>query len=258
MLTSDKPLCACVSPQRDCLESEPGVRYTESVPAIGDNLKSVEETIRQTALSCGRDPASVKLLAVSKTFPAEIVEQAFRAGQRLFGENRVQEAAGKIPSVQGDGIRWHMVGHLQTNKVRQAVQLFDVIESIDSEEVARRMDRYCNQLNKVMPVFIQINVGEEPQKFGIEPSQIQEVVDKIDALPNLDLQGLMAIPPYAADPGASRPYFRRMVELLTQVNATRTSPLHELSMGMSADFPVAIEEGATIVRVGTSIFGART
>ena len=225
--------------------------------SIENNLKSVEETVRRTALSCGRDPASVKLLAVSKTFPAEIVEQAFQAGQRLFGENRVQEAASKIPSVQAEGIGWHLVGHLQTNKIRQAVQLFDVIESIDSEKVARKLDQYCSQLNKVMPVFLQINVGQEHQKFGFEPDQVPEVVDKIDALSNLDLQGLMAIPPYAVDPEASRPYFRRMVELFDEVNATRTSPLLELSMGMSADFPVAIEEGSTIVRVGTSIFGAR-
>jgi pyridoxal phosphate enzyme (YggS family) len=228
------------------------------VQGIEDNLKRVEETIRQAALSCGRDPASIKLLAVSKTFPAEIVEQTFRAGQRLFGENRVQEAAAKIPSVQADGICWHMVGHLQTNKIRQAVQLFDVIESIDSEKVALGIDQSCRQFDKIMPVLIQINVGEEPQKFGIRPGQVHEVVEKVDALPNLDLQGLMAIPPYATDPEASRPYFRRMSELLYQVNAIRTSPLRELSMGMSSDFPVAIEEGATVVRVGTSIFGART
>ena len=226
--------------------------------SIENNLKSVEETIRRTALSCGRDPASVKLLAVSKTFPAEIVEQAFQAGQRLFGENRVQEAASKIPSVQAEGIGWHLVGHLQTNKIRQAVQLFDVIESIDSEKVARKIDRYCSQLNKVMPVFLQINVGQEHQKFGIEPDQVPEVVDKIDAVSNLDLQGLMAIPPYAVDPEASRPYFRRMVELFDEVNTNRTSPLLELSMGMSADFEVAIAEGATWVRVGTAIFGERS
>ena len=224
---------------------------------IENNLKRVEETIRQAALSCGRDPASIKLLAVSKTFPAEIVERTFRAGQRLFGENRVQEAAAKIPSVHADGIRWHLVGHLQTNKIRQAVQLFDVIESIDSEKVARKVDQSCRQIDKVMPVFIQINVGDEPQKFGIRPGQVHEVVEKVDALPNLDLQGLMSIPPYAADPETSRPYFRRMSELLHQVNTPRASPLHELSMGMSSDFPVAIEEGATVVRVGTSIFGAR-
>jgi len=228
------------------------------VQGIENNLKGVEEIIRETALSCGRDPASVKLLAVSKTFPAEIVEQAFRAGQRLFGETRVQEAVVKIPLVHADEIRWHLVGHLQTNKIKQAVQLFDVIESIDSEKVARKIDQYCSKLNKVMPVFIQINVGEEPQKFGIEPTQIHEVVREIDALPNLELQGLMAIPPYSVDPEASRPYFRRMVKLLTQVNAARTSPLQELSMGMSSDFRVAIEEGSTIVRVGTSIFGARS
>jgi len=228
------------------------------VQDIENNLRSVEEIIRQTAHSCGRDPASIKLLAVSKTFPAEIIEEAFRAGQRLFGENRVQEAVAKIPSVQADGITWHLVGHLQTNKIKQAVQLFDVIESIDSVKVASKIDQYCSQLNKVMPVLIQINVGEEPQKFGIKPRQIQEVVGEIDALSNLDLQGLMAIPPYSTDPEASRPHFRRMVELLAHVNATRTSPLQELSMGMSSDFRVAIEEGATIVRVGTSVFGVRS
>lgn len=234
------------------------VRYTERVQRIADNLKQVEESIREMALSCGRDPGTVKLLAVSKTFPVEIIEEAFLAGQRLFGENRVQEAATKLPAVTGAGIGWHLVGHLQTNKVRQAVQLFDLIESVDSERVAAKIDHSCRQMSKVMPVYIQVNVGEEPQKFGIAPSQLREVVEKVDALPNLELKGLMAIPPYAANPEASRPYFRTMRRLFNSINATRSSPLEELSMGMSADYCVAIEEGATIVRVGTAIFGQRS
>lgn len=224
---------------------------------IEGNLRQVEASIRQTALSCGRDPSSIKLLAVSKTFSAEIVEQAFRAGQRLFGENRVQEAVNKIPAVRCDGIEWHLVGHLQTNKIRPAVQLFDVIQSVDSERVARKIDRCCSQLNKVMPVYIQVNVGDEVQKSGVRPDQVREVADALETLLHLDLQGLMAIPPYSTDPEASRPYFRQMVALLADLNANRKVPLRELSMGMSADYRVAIEEGATLIRVGTSIFGAR-
>jgi pyridoxal phosphate enzyme (YggS family) len=199
----------------------------------------------------------VQLLAVSKTFPAEIVEEAYSFGQMLFGENRIQEATAKIPAVKAEGIQWHLVGHLQTNKIRKAVELFDVIESIDSEKVASKVNRHCAEIDCIMPVFLQVNIGEEAQKFGIEPQKVLQTVELVDELPALELRGLMAIPPYSSDPEASRPFFRRMTELLKLVNQGREKDLEELSMGMSSDFCVAIEEGSTLVRLGTAIFGPR-
>jgi pyridoxal phosphate enzyme (YggS family) len=199
----------------------------------------------------------VRLLAVSKTFPAEAVDAAAAAGQRLFGENRVQEAAEKIPRVANPGLEWHLIGHLQSNKARRAVELFDVVETVDSERIARSLDRCAAELGKVLPVLLEVNIGEEAQKSGVAVNDVVSLVHCVDNLPHLKLTGLMAIPPFDENPEASRPYFRRLAGLVREAESSLGRALPHLSMGMSHDFQAAVEEGATIVRVGTGVFGVR-
>jgi pyridoxal phosphate enzyme (YggS family) len=228
------------------------------VSSISGNLSRLQEEVQKTAQRCGRDPASIKILAVSKTFPPKVVEEASAAGQTLFGENRIQEATTKIPLVRVKGLVWHLIGHLQSNKARRAVELFDVIQTLDSEKIARKISNCCVDMGKRMKVLVQINIGEEPQKSGFPPSQVEEVVDLVDSLPNLDLLGLMSIPPFEEDPEQSRPFFSQMFALMKAVNNYRAEPLSELSMGMSADYRMAIQEGSTMVRLGTAVFGPRS
>ncbi|MFB3906319.1 MAG: YggS family pyridoxal phosphate-dependent enzyme [Acidobacteriota bacterium] len=224
---------------------------------IQANLAKVRAEIDRAASGCGRDPASITLLAVSKTFPPGAIDLAAEAGQKAFGENRVQEAQDKIPLVKSPGLEWHLIGHLQSNKARRAVQLFDVIQSVDSEKLARILDRNAAELGKRLPVFIEVNVGEESQKSGVPPSELGQLLKVAVSLEHLELRGLMAIPPWTDDPELSRPYFRRLAALLDEVNRSLAAPLRHLSMGMSHDFQVAIQEGSTLVRVGTAIFGRR-
>lgn len=224
---------------------------------IRANLQRVRAEIKQTALACSRDPAEITLLAVSKTFGPEMVDLAATAGQSCFGENRVQEADAKIPVVKTPGIEWHLIGHLQSNKAKRAVQLFDVIQSVDSEKLARILDRNAAEQGKRLPVFVEVNVGEEAQKNGVPPSELSHLLGVMTSLDHLEVRGLMAIPPWSDDPEMSRPYFRRLAALLKEVNRSLARPLGQLSMGMSHDFKVAIEEGSTLVRVGTAIFGKR-
>lgn len=205
----------------------------------------------------GRDPEDIQILAVSKSFPAEAVVEVARCGHRLFGESRVQEAAEKISAVIQPGLEWHLVGHLQSNKVRQAAELFDVVQSLDSERLARRLNRVCGEIGKRVSVFVQVNIGEESQKYGVDPEQTELLVDLVDQLDFLDLCGLMTIPPWDQDPERSRPYFRRLAAMRDRISRQRSRPLDQLSMGMSGDFTVAIEEGATLIRIGTAIFGGR-
>jgi hypothetical protein len=186
-----------------------------------------------------------------------VIEAASDAGQRCFGENRIQEAIAKIPAVRVQGLVWHLIGHLQSNKARRAAELFDVIQSVDSEKLATKISRCCMELKKNMAVLVQINIGEEPQKTGFLPAEVKEAVGVVDGLPNLNLLGLMCIPPFHQDPEETRPYFTQMADLLTEINSNRAEPMSELSMGMSADYRIAIEEGSTIIRVGTAIFGPR-
>jgi hypothetical protein len=224
---------------------------------IRENLEKVRDEIVKSALACGRDPTAVTLLAVSKTFGPEVIDVAADAGQKAFGENRVREAEGKIPLVRSPGIEWHLIGHLQSNKARRAVQLFDVIQSVDSEKLARMLDRNAAEQGKRLPVFVEVNVGGESQKSGVPPSELPQILNVVASLDHLELRGLMAIPPWNDDPEMSRPYFRRLASLLGEVNRSRPVPLRQLSMGMSHDFKVAIQEGSTLVRVGTAIFGKR-
>ncbi|RPJ61067.1 MAG: YggS family pyridoxal phosphate-dependent enzyme [Acidobacteria bacterium] len=224
---------------------------------IRANLQNVRGEINETALACGRDPASVRLLAVSKTFGADAINLAASVGQKAFGENRVQEAESKIPLVKSPGIEWHLIGHLQSNKARRAVELFDVVQSVDSEKLARVLDRNAAEQGKRLPVCLEVNVGEEAQKSGVLPSELRQLITIVGTLNHLEVRGLMAIPPWSDDPEMSRPYFRRLAGLLNEINRSLAAPLTQLSMGMSHDFKVAIQEGSTLVRVGTAIFGKR-
>jgi PLP dependent protein len=225
--------------------------------SIEENLSQIRERIAAAARRAGRSPEQVRLVAVTKTVSADQVEEAIRAGVTDIGENRVQEAEKKLGRFAG--VRAHLIGHLQTNKARRAVELFDFIHSVDSIKLAERLDSIAAELGRRPVVLAQVDLGKELTKTGIDESELPELAAHLAACPNLDFRGLMTIPPYLPDPEDVRPYFARLSGLLADLNACKIfeQPLTELSMGMSHDFEVAIEEGATIVRVGTSIFGAR-
>ena len=209
----------------------------------------------EAALRSGRDPASVRLVAVTKTFPVETVQAAYGCGLRDFGENRVQEFQQKIPRLHTPEAAFHLIGHLQSNKVRPAIA-FDWIETVDSERLARRLSRAASESGKVLSVLIEVKLGEEETKTGISENRLRELVAAVTPLPGLALRGLMTMPPYTEDPEGAKPFFRRLRELRDCLRV-EFPDLRELSMGMSRDFRSAIEEGATIVRIGTALFGPR-
>jgi len=204
----------------------------------------------------GRDVNSVSLLAVSKSHPPETIRAAVAAGQLLFGENKIQEAKAKIPLCPGKA-RWHFIGHLQSNKVRDAVGLFDMIQGVDSLAIAEEISKRAEQAAKTMPILLEVNVAGEASKFGYAPEKVLAEMDALNALPRIEVHGLMAIPPFAPVPEKARPYFKKLRELKLRCEQILGAPLSVLSMGMSGDFEVAIEEGATLVRVGTALFGER-
>ncbi len=204
----------------------------------------------------GRDSGAVQILAVSKTFPPQAVEEAYGAGQTAFGENRVQEAASKIPLCPGK-IEWHLIGPLQSNKARKAVELFDVIQTLDRPRIIHKTGRAAADLGKKLRVYLEINLAGEVQKHGARPDDFPYLLDAVERYPSLQLQGLMCIPPYSPDSEMSRPFFRQLRRLLEPINQSHSAPLRQLSMGMSQDYEVAIQEGATLIRVGTAIFGPR-
>ncbi|HEV2318444.1 MAG TPA: YggS family pyridoxal phosphate-dependent enzyme [Verrucomicrobiae bacterium] len=224
--------------------------------SFADNLTAVQQQIEAACNRAGRQTGSVLLVAVSKTKPPETIGEAVRCGQIFFGENKVQEAKAKIPLCPGRA-RWHFIGHLQSNKAHNAVELFEMIHSVDSLDLARDISKRCEQAGKEMPVLLQVNVAGESSKFGYNPGRLLAELTEINSLPRIPIQGLMTIPPYARDPETSRPHFRRLRGLKAQCEDLLASPLPHLSMGMSGDFEIAIEEGATIVRVGTALFGPR-
>jgi len=227
---------------------------------LRQRLERVQARIAEAALHANRKPQDITLVAVSKTHLAETIQQAIAVGVSDLGENRVQEAESKIPEVGRNAARWHLIGHLQSNKARRAVELFDVIHSLDSVALARRLDRVCGEVNReVLPVLIQVDLGQEATKSGAAESELREIVEAIKQSQLLRLTGLMALPPYFDDPEQTRPYFRRLRELRDDLlgQGAFGEQSGELSMGMTHDFEVAIEEGATIVRVGTAIFGER-
>jgi len=222
---------------------------SSGIVSIRDNVASVEERITRACARVGRSRGEVTLVAVSKTFPAEFVDEAIAAGIAEVGENRVQEAREKKPLVRGVA-RWHFIGHLQTNKAKDAVKLFDVIQAVDSLELAEKLAHVADGHGKRQEVMLQVNVGDEPQKSGIARGDVESVVRQASALTSLRVIGLMAIPPIGtAD--ESRSYFRELRSMRDALG------LEHLSMGMSEDFEAAIEEGSTIVRVGRAIFGSR-
>ena len=230
--------------------------------SIPENVVLVRERIAAAARRAGRNPEEITLMAVSKTFAVESVREAYRAGLRVFGENRVQEFAVKAGALTDlEDAEWHMIGHLQTNKASRAVELFTAIDSVDSLRLAEKLDSSAGQLGKKLPVLIEINVGGETAKSGT-PSDSPELEKLLLATPqleHLEFRGLMTVPPFSDDPQQARPYFRKLRELRDQIAARRLASvsMNVLSMGMSHDFEIAIEEGSTCVRVGTAIFGER-
>jgi len=223
-------------------------------------LADIRARVQAAAKRSGRDPNEVRLIAISKTHPASVIKQACQLGATDFGENRVQEAEAKIAEIGREKVRWHLVGHLQANKARRAVNLFDVIHSVDALDLAQRLDRLCvEESRETLPVLIQVDLGHEETKSGIDESELTHMVENLGPLTRVKLIGLMTLPPFFDDPEQSRPFFRRLRELRDEFNqhgafGERTG---ELSMGMTHDFEVAIEEGATMVRIGTAIFGER-
>lgn len=227
---------------------------------IAANIAMIRQRMTGAALRSGRDPESIRLMAVSKTVEPERIRQALDAGITLLGENYVQEAREKIPAVGHQDVQWHMIGHLQTNKVKYVVNLFDWIHSVDRLELAFELDKRAGQNHRRLNILMEVNVSGEESKNGAAPSQVPELVRQVSILPNLSVRGLMTMPPYSDHPEDSRPYFIALCKLRDEI-ASAAIPgvsMHELSMGMTDDFEVAIEEGATIIRVGRAIFGDRS
>lgn len=222
---------------------------------LSSRFAEISHRIADAAKKSGRDPAQIELVAVSKTQPVEAVQEAFRAGITRFGENKVQEARGKIESF-GRGV-WHLIGHLQTNKAREAVRLFDSIDSVDRLELAAELDRRAEAAGKVQNVLLQVNIAGESAKFGCTPESARALAEAINALPRLSLRGLMTIAPYSPEAEKSRPHFAGLRKLRDKIEAGTGFQLPVLSMGMSGDFIVAVEEGSTSVRIGTALFGQR-
>jgi|YNPNPStandDraft_1061719.scaffolds.fasta_scaffold15405_2 pyridoxal phosphate enzyme (YggS family) len=226
--------------------------------SIGRNLEIVKERIAKACLRVGRDPAEVKLLAVSKTVGCERIKEAIECGQRLFGENYVQEALPKIREL-GPGIEWHFIGHLQSNKARQVVGAFQMVQSLDRVSLAQELERRARAASTPVDLLIQVNLAREESKSGAGAEDLERLLEEVVNLQWGRLRGLMTIPPLGRDPEEARPYFRGLWELRERFRRQVPPPhcLEELSMGMTGDLEVAVEEGATIVRVGTAIFGAR-
>ena len=224
--------------------------------SLAESFEIIQHRIRVTCERAGRAADSVTVLAVTKSQPPERVRAAADCGQVLFGENKVQEAKAKIPLCPGK-LRWHFIGHLQSNKCRDAVELFEMIQSVDSLPLAQEINRRAEQAGKTMPVLLQVNVAGEASKFGYPPEKLLADLEAINQLRRIEIHGLMTVPPYVTDPEKARPHFRRLRDLKIQCEQKLGAPLPHLSMGMSGDFEVATEEGATLVRIGTALFGPR-
>ena len=227
------------------------------MPSIAESLERVREQIAQAAAKSGRTAEDVDLVAISKTHEASRVREAIEAGQSLFGESRVQEARVKIPELPSSA-RWHFVGHLQKNKIRHALPLFELIHSVDSLGLAEDINRIAEEEGMHPRVLIEVNVAGEGSKFGFQPEKLYSEMEPLLALPRLSILGLMCIPPIADEAEASRKYFVQLREFRDRLQTEFHVDLAQLSMGMTQDFAVAVEEGATLVRVGTAIFGERT
>jgi len=223
---------------------------------LAANLEKVQRRISDACERSGRNPEEVRLVAVTKGHPPETVRQAVDLGLSLFGENKVQEAKAKISLCPGR-LHWHLIGHLQSNKARDAVQFFEMIQSVDSLALAQEINKWADRAAKTMPILLEVNVAGESSKFGYSPASLLAELDQLNALHKIEIHGLMTVAPWTPDPEKVRPVFRRLAELKARCEEQLGAPLPQLSMGMSGDLEVAIEEGATTVRVGTAIFGTR-
>jgi pyridoxal phosphate enzyme (YggS family) len=226
---------------------------------IDRNLQDIREKILTTAIKCGRDPATIQLVAVSKKFPAADIQKAIRAGQLLFGENYIQEAAQKKTEI-GDTASFHFIGHLQSNKAKLAAQIFQMIETVDRVKLATALNKELKLLGKSLDILVQVNIGQETQKSGVLPQDAEDLLKQLIPLSNLRIRGLMTIPPHHDNPEHTRPHFqalRILAEELKRKAYFFDNKHVELSMGMSSDYTIAIEEGATLIRIGTALFGHR-
>ncbi|MFW6283806.1 MAG: YggS family pyridoxal phosphate-dependent enzyme [Desulfosalsimonas sp.] len=228
--------------------------------AIADNIAQIRQRIQKAALGCGRSPETVGLVAVTKTVSPEQIKKAAEAGLDCFGENYIQEADKKITALADTGVSWHFIGHLQSNKAKYAVRLFDLIHSVDSLKLAKELNRQAARHGKIQKVLIQVNLAGEQTKYGAGKQAAAELVCDLAGLENLSVRGLMTLPPFFDAPEKVRPYFRELAELRDEIAAKNIANIEmaELSMGMTGDFETAIEEGATLVRIGTAIFGERS
>ena len=224
--------------------------------SLVENFEKIQHRICAACERAGRAPDSVALVAVTKSQPPEIVRAAEDCGQLHFGENKVQEAKVKIPLCSGR-LRWHFIGHLQSNKCRDAIELFEIIQSVDSLSLAQEISKRAEQASRTMPILLEVNVAAEASKFGYKPERLLAELEEINALPRVEVHGLMTVPPWSDEPEKVRPHFQRLRDLKSECEQIIGAPLPHLSMGMSGDFEVAIEEGATIVRIGTALFGPR-
>jgi pyridoxal phosphate enzyme (YggS family) len=230
--------------------------------SIAENIASLQQKIAEIAKRAGRRPSDIVLMAVTKTHPPERIREAYEAGLRLFGENRVQELSGKASALADlPGAEWHMIGHLQTNKAAKAAELFSAVDSVDSVKVAEKLNIAARALNRKLHALIEVNVGGEAAKSGVAPDSpdLEELLKAAPRLEALEFHGLMTVPPHTQNPEGARPFFRQLRALRDQIAARKLPAISMdlLSMGMSHDFEVAIEEGATCIRVGTAIFGER-
>lgn len=223
---------------------------------LESNLNQINQKIAAACNRTGRNPAHVQIIAVSKGHSAERVAELAQLGVRVFGENKVQEAKAKIPQCHGS-LEWHMIGHLQTNKVKDTLRLFRMVQSVDSLKLAAELHAQAEKDAKYLPVLIEVNVAGEASKFGYRPENLLAELDQLNALSRLEIHGLMTIAPWTAEPEKVRPIFRQLRELKTECEQRLGAPLQHLSMGMSGDYEIAIEEGATMVRIGTALFGPR-
>ena len=226
------------------------------MPDIADNLAQVQQRITTACKRAERSPEEVQLVAVGKKFTADVTQEAADCGLTLFGENRVQEAKAKISDCPGH-LRWHFIGNLQTNKCRDAVALFDMLHAVDSLHLAKELNKRCEQAAKVMPILLEVNVSGEGSKHGFSPETAVNAMKEFSDFPQLELHGLMTMAPYSHQPESSRPYFQKLCEVKAACEDKLGAPLPELSMGMSGDYEIAIEEGATLIRLGTTLFGPR-
>lgn len=224
-----------------------------------DRIDRIRDRIKDAALACGRDPTTVKLVAVSKTVPVDILRQATEAGVRIFGESYVQEALSKMNEIDDPAVSWHFIGHLQSNKAKYVVHGFDLIHSVDSLKLASEINRQAEKLGKIQAILVQVNIAGEPTKSGIDAKNTLSLIEGISQLPHLRIKGLMTLPPFFDQPEKVRPYFRTLSRLKDEIQAAGMNNVEmaELSMGMSGDFEAAIAEGATMVRIGTALFGER-